>query len=370
MKHLCLTLFCLLVIITAIWAQNNDGSDENGGTESATSGTVSVLSGEAQIEEVSRWEDGAPEPLIQEEVSLPAEETELQEVEAEVESEPVDEEEDFRVKIDREEFSVIIEEGHYENLDREKLNWTVNNLFEHVFDFEIIRGGSPRKYSVNGHEIETDLYLNVLSRGNYGPEIFSSNRDGVIDYNDVIEEDGVYHMVLSREFIEAFIEASKYEEVTDELNEFIERINRIQSAAFENLTETQIDSLIYVDPRTTYELDLEEKREDLRRFLADFYFLPSNVFWIDESEELARILHPTHREPITFGEVIYYTTENRIPTWWLGEEGIYDILPPSTFYPHSHADPDSGQFIWVPNGTLGFIYDKQQWKIAAIKPGT
>ena len=57
MRHLNLLLFSLI----AISAQSNAGTDESAESEPATVGAVTVLSGEARIEEVTRWEDGAPE---------------------------------------------------------------------------------------------------------------------------------------------------------------------------------------------------------------------------------------------------------------------------------------------------------------------
>ena len=60
MKHLSLTLFSLFAAIATVSAQSNEGSDETGGTEPATSGTVTVLSGDVSIEKVTRWDDGAP----------------------------------------------------------------------------------------------------------------------------------------------------------------------------------------------------------------------------------------------------------------------------------------------------------------------
>ena len=303
-------------------------------------------------------------PTIQEEASEPAEETESREVEAEEEPGQVEAEEDFRVKIGREGFSVILEDGHYENLDKVKLNWTLNNLFEHIYEFEIIRSSSP-EFLINGREVETRLYLRNIGIGRYGPNILGS-------YQRIIEKDGVYHLLLSREFIEEFIEASKYAEITDELNEFIEQINRIRSTDIENLTEAQIDSLIYVDPTTRYEFDLEEKKEDLREFLTGLHFLQSNVFWTGESGELAKILDGIHEDRTILGKAIYFMREDAdtLSSRLLDERRNYDLPPPSNFDPRLHMDPDASLFIWIPAGTWPFIYHNRQWKIALIMPGT
>ncbi len=119
--------------------------------------------------------------------------------------------ENFRVKVGPDEFPVIIEDGDYENLDKARLVWTVNNLFESGHDFEIIEDESSFKFHVNGREVESKFYLYGSGRG-YRPKI-------EIRYNDIVEVDGIHHLVLSREFIEAFIEAlSKYADLTDELN--------------------------------------------------------------------------------------------------------------------------------------------------------
>ena len=78
MKHLRLTFFCLLVIITTIWAQSNEESDESGESEPATSGAVTVLSGDVSIEKVTRWDDGAPKGVdflgsVRVEITIPRE---------------------------------------------------------------------------------------------------------------------------------------------------------------------------------------------------------------------------------------------------------------------------------------------------------
>ena len=102
---------------------------------------------------------------------------------------------------------------------------------------------------INGREVETKLYLHIINGGPHSPKIKSSSNK-VIDYHDIIEVDGVNHLVLPREFIETFIEASsKYAEVTDELNNFIDRLNQVKSAETDNLTEVEIDSMFYFDPK-------------------------------------------------------------------------------------------------------------------------
>ena len=316
-RHFSLIFFSLFVILAAVSAKGNGGSDE------------------------SRHPDSS------------------------------DDEANFRVRVGPEEFSVLLEDGDYGNLDKERLNQTVNNLYAHVFEVEIATHSyDSRRYIFNGQVIETNRYLRVLSEGDYGPN-FASDRPETILYNDIIEKDGVYHLVLSQGFVEAFIEASKYAEVTDELNEYIERLNRIRLEELESLTEAQIDSIQYVDSRLINDpSSLEKKRNYLRQFTLDVYFLASNVFWIGESIELGPYLTGILGESVTFGEAIYYTTEDRFGYGWSGEEGIHEIPPPSTFDPLLHAQPDSGRFIWVPDGTWGFIYDKQQWKIGVIRPGT
>ena len=61
MRHYSLTLLSLFAITWVISAENDEGSGEETESEPAPTGSVTVLSGEAQIEEVTRWEDGAPE---------------------------------------------------------------------------------------------------------------------------------------------------------------------------------------------------------------------------------------------------------------------------------------------------------------------
>ena len=152
-------------------------------------------------------------------------------------------EENFWVKIGPDELTVIFEDGDYENLDRARLIWTVNNLFESVYDFEFAEYGNSRRYHINGREVETNLYLHQLGRGMYTPDILRK-----IGYKNIVKVDGINHLVLSREFIEAFIEASsKYGELTDELNNFIDRLNQVKSVEIDNLTELQIDSMLHLD---------------------------------------------------------------------------------------------------------------------------
>ena len=57
-------------------------------------------------------------------------------------------EEDLRVKVGPDEFPIIFEDGNYENLDRARLIWTVNNLFESVYDFEFSEYGNSRRYHI------------------------------------------------------------------------------------------------------------------------------------------------------------------------------------------------------------------------------
>ena len=227
---------------------------------------------------------------------------------------------DFRVKVGLDEFPVIFEDGDYENLNKAGLIWTVNNLFEYVNNFEITQKGWYDKYSVNGREVESNLYLNTLSSG-YRPDIQGN-------YTDIIEEDGVYHLVLTRKFIEAYIEASKYEEVTSELNTFIDRLNRIKSADPDTLSEAEIDSMLFIDPKFSHNPDLEEKRIGLREFALDAHFQSTNVFWIGESEELGRYLHGDNAESMIIGEMIYYTREGNLPSWFSDDPADFDALPP------------------------------------------
>ena len=60
MRYHSLILVLLFTSTAAISAQNEQ-SEEGAESEPTTSGSVTVLSGEAEIEEVTRWEDGAPE---------------------------------------------------------------------------------------------------------------------------------------------------------------------------------------------------------------------------------------------------------------------------------------------------------------------
>ena len=179
----------------------------------------------------------SPEPfsVAPEEVSDKGEDAKLKDGEAE--SEPEQEKVDLQVKVGADELPVIFEDGDYENLDRARLIWTLNNLFQSGHDFEVAPTDSYKIY-INGHEVKSNLYLKKLSSG-YRPDILRK-----IGYKNIVEVDGINHLVLSREFIEAFIEtSSKYGELTDELNNFIDRLNRVKSEEIDNLTEAQINSM-------------------------------------------------------------------------------------------------------------------------------
>ena len=170
---------------------------------------------------------------------------------------------------------LIFEDGDYEHHDRTRLNWTVNNLFEAAHDYEIIEDIYSYKFHVNGREVETKFYLEELDR-RYEPDIKAF-------YYFIIEEDGVNQLVLSREFIEAYIEASsKHAKLTDELNNFIDQLNRIYSAEFDNLTEAKVDSLFYIDPSLVDQIGLELKK----RYTVYSHYQSTNVFWIEESTDL------------------------------------------------------------------------------------
>ena len=269
------------------------------------------------------------------------------------------------MKVGLDEFPVIFEDGDYENLDKANLIWTVNNLFASGHDFEILEDEEEPsfKFHVNGREVESKFYLYGSGRG-YRPKI-------EIRYNDIVEVDGVNHLVLSREFIEAYIEASsKYGEVTDELNNFIDRLNRINTAEFDNLTEAQIDFMMYLGPRWADEAGLEQKRRYLRGFAGYRHFQSTNVFWIGEGTE--KDLYPDGNDTKTMfgGNAIFYKKKAKLPSRVSDDKANLELPPPSNFDPHLHTDPDLEPFIWVPVGTQGFINHNGQWKIAFFMPGT
>ncbi len=307
-------------------------------------------------EEIEEKPDSAP--IIQEEVLEPDDAAERKDGEAE--SEP-EEEEDLRVKVGPDEFPVIFEDGDYENLDKANLIWTVNNLFASGHDFEIIEEEPSVNFHVSGREEESNLYLYGSGRG-YRPKI-------EIRYNDIVEVDGVNHLVLSREFIEAFIETpSKYAEVTDELNNFIDRLNRINSVEIDNLTEAQIDSMYYIDPNINeVDFDLEVRREGLREFTVDSHFKSTNVFWIEELPEEDIDFLEDEAESMLLGQAIYYKRKDNLPWWVPDDKENLELTPPSNFNPRLHTDPDAESFIWIPANKWMFLYDKGQWKIAIFR---
>ena len=297
----------------------------------------------------------------QEKDPIQKETTKLQDVEAE--PEPETEEKAFRVKVGQEEFPVIFEDGDYENLNKARLIWTVNNLFKSGHDFEVAPTDSYKLY-IDGREVETNFYLMKSGRG-YRPKIRAS-------YNSIVKEDGVNHLVLTRKFIEAYIEASKYEAITSELNTFIDRLNRIKSAELDKLTETEIDSMLFIDPSLRDEIvGVEEKRKELRQFAVDKHFQSTNVFWVAESIGLGRYLYGEDTKTVFGGNAIYYRREGNLPWWFSDDPADYDALPPpSNFDPRLHTDPDAEPFIWVPAGTWEFINEDRQWKVLILRPGT
>ena len=274
-------------------------------------------------------------------------------------------EEDFRVKVGPDEFPVIFEDGDYENLDKANLIWTVNNLFESFYDYEIIEDIYSYKFNVNGREVETKFYIDELVR-RYGPDIRAS-------YYFILEEDGVNQIVLSREFIEAFIEASsKYAEVTDELNNFIERLNRItriNSAEINKLTEAEINSMWFIDHR--YEdTRVELKRRGLILRGEEIHYLSTNVFWIEELTEEEIDYLGDETKSMLVGQAVYYKRKDNLPSRVPDDDINLELPSPSNFDPRLHTDPDSEPFIWIPLGTFNFLYDNGQWKIAIFRPGT
>ena len=90
---------------------------------------------------------------------------------------------DLRVKVGQGEFPVLIEDGDYENLDKARLIWTVNNFFENSYDFEIVPYYNSRKYYVDGREVEANFFI-IKKAVWYGPYIGSSP-------GAIVEVDGV-----------------------------------------------------------------------------------------------------------------------------------------------------------------------------------
>ncbi len=294
--------------------------------------------------------DRSPEPssVTSEKVLEPDEATELKDGEAEFEPE---EEEDLLVKVGTDEFPVIFEDGDYENLDRARLIRTVNNLYERVHDFEFGESTYPRRYHINGREVETNRYLLNKGRGNYGPVIKSSAHKR-IGYYDIIVENGVQHLVLSRQFIEAFIEASsQYWELTDELNDFIDRLNQVKSVEIDNLTEAEIDSMLHIDPRLLGDEDvgIEGKRECLREITLNLHFQSTNVIRIGENPEQDPHLYGNDAEMMIVGKAIYYLRkdilQDKLPSGFPDDKIILELSPPSNFNPRLHVDPDAEPFI-------------------------
>ena len=178
-----------------------------------------------------------------------------------------------------------------------------------------------------------------------------------------------------------FIEASsKYAKVTDSLNDFIDRLNRIKSAELDNLTDAQIDSIFYIAPKEVDYFDLEWNREGLRHFIVNKHFQSTNVFRIGELPQVdgawPRVVN-AHKvidypgdevKSILIGQAIYYIRKN-----YLERSCLYNLLenrkpeiPPSNFDPHLHAYPDAERFIWVPRDKWEFIYHNGQWKVAIL----
>ena len=317
-------------------------------------------------EKWSQWKEQlfkTEQGLNTDSISDPDVATELKDGEAQ--SEPV-EGEDLRVKAGTSEFPVIFEDGDYENLDKAKLIWTVNNLFESAevaHDYKVEKrgweGARSDKFQIEGREVETKFFL-MQSGRSFPPSIKAT-------YTCVIKEDGVNHLVLSREFIEAFIEASsRYGEVTDELNNFIDRLNRIKPVEIDNLTEAEIDSMLWINPRLADEYaGVEKKRDSLREILLNLHFQSTNVFRIEENI-LSRRVYGNDAKLVISGAALFYLRKDKkqdlYPSWGPDDKVIPELPPPSNFHPRLQTDSDAEPFIWVPIKPFHFYYENMQWK--------
>ena len=303
----------------------------------------------AQMEEVrTREEEWIQKPPQSERVAAPASEPEA------------GGKEDWRIKIGAIEFPIIFEDGNYENLDKANLIWTVNNLLESASNLHLTEDDSSFKFQIDGREVEANFYLRVYNNDEmYAPKLEKSYS------HDILEEDGVYYLVLSREFIEAYIEASKYEAIKDELNAFIDRLNRIQSADLDTLTEAEIDAMMFVDPRIADKfVGVEKKRERLRKLTVDKHFQSINVFTIGEGAEIdLYFMHGDDGESLILGVALYYKTEDNLSSGVSREEGNSDLPLRSNFNPRFLIYPDEKPFILEPDDSCYFIYDNRQWKI-------
>ena len=212
--------------------------------------------------------------------------------------------------------------------------------------------------------METNRSLIKLGPGTYGPKIKSSSHKR-IGYYGIIVENGVHHLVLSRQFIEAFIEASsKYAEVTDELNTFIDRLNRVKSADIDNLTEAQIDSMLYFHPNFMANPGQEDKKRHLRTFTVNVHFQSTNVLWTGEVTEKDLYSDGDETKSVYGGNAIYYKREDYLRNSYHRIDP--KATPPSNFDPRLHTDLDAEPFIWVPLGKWAFICVDRQWKIALL----
>ena len=91
--------------------------------------------------------------------------------------------------------------------------------------------------------------------------------------------------------IKEFIEVFEVCELTDELNNFIDRLNRVQAAEVDKFLEAELDSVLYLDPNYTGdEVDLQVKRKILRSFTLNLHFQSTNVFWVGELTEKRYLL--------------------------------------------------------------------------------
>ena len=195
--------------------------------------------------------------------------------------------------------------------------------------------------------------LSNITREGYSPKVL-----GISRYVD--QYDGNY-LHLDQEFIEEYIEASKYTELTDELNDFIARFNRIQSTEVDNLPEAMLDSILYIDPNYTEgEVDLQMKMKTLKSFTLNLHFQSTNVFWIGELTEKDIYLHGDDTKSILVGQAVYYASREDDLS---DEDENRALRPSSNFDPRLNTDPADKPFIWKPCGEWGFIYDEKQWKL-------
>ena len=96
------------------------------------------------------------------------------------------------VKIANTDFPIIIEDGNY---SKELLNLAlndINSIYSQLKEYEISYRSPNRSYTINGENIQTNIYFYAGRQNLYAPSIFAKTNLGYL-----LEVNGEKHFILS-----------------------------------------------------------------------------------------------------------------------------------------------------------------------------